>query len=148
MITAEGQHFICPLSIGYMLYQRVILAFRCLFLAEKRVLQDLICCPFAVNKCPFKRTYFSIISKECLVFGNIICCPFRMHCLALFSVPLDPKYTLIVVSLDSVTPTERLLSIRQKDIKSNNKTVRKESLRKGLSSLLIKSVMKGKLNPT
>ena len=108
----------------------------------------MICCPFAVNKCPFKRTYFSIISKECLVFGNIICCPFRMHCLALFSVPLDPKYTLIVVSLDSVTPTERLLSIRQKDIKSNNKTVRKESLRKGLSSLLIKSVMKGKLNPT
>ena len=48
----------------------------------------MICLPSAVNKCPFKRTYYSIFSKECLVFGNIICCPFRMKCLALYTVPL------------------------------------------------------------
>ena len=45
------------------------------FLPEKRVLQDLICCPSAVNKCLFKRTYYFISGKECLVFDNIICCP-------------------------------------------------------------------------
>ena len=54
MLTTEGQHFICPLDIGYLPYQRVILAFRGIFLTEKRVLSDMICCPSAVNKCPFK----------------------------------------------------------------------------------------------
>ena len=78
MLTSEGQHFICPLNMGYIPYQRVILDFRGMFLPKKRVLQDMICCPSAVNKCPFKRTYYSIFGKECFVFGNIICCPFRM----------------------------------------------------------------------
>ena len=49
MLTAEGQHFICPLNMGCIPYWRVILAFRGLFLPEKRVLQDMICCPSAVN---------------------------------------------------------------------------------------------------
>ena len=50
----------------------------------------MICCPSAVIKCPFKRTYYFIFGKECLVFGNIICCPFRMYCLAPYTVPLGP----------------------------------------------------------
>jgi hypothetical protein len=90
MLTAEGQHLICSLNIKYILYKRVILAFRGLFLPEKRVVQDLKCCPFAVNKCPFKRTYYSIFVNECLVFGNIIFPPFRMYCLAPYTVPLSP----------------------------------------------------------
>ena len=90
MLTAEGQHFICPLNVGYIPYQRVILAFKGIFLPEKRVLQNMICRPSAVNKCPFKRTYYFIFGKECLVCGNIICCPFRMLCLAPYTVPLGP----------------------------------------------------------
>ena len=92
MLTAEGQHFICPLNMGYIPYQRVILAFRGIFLPEKRVLQDMICCPSAVNKCPFKRTYYFIFGKECLVFDHIICCPFRMYCLAPYTVILGPTW--------------------------------------------------------
>ena len=85
--TAEGQYFICPPNIGYIPYYRVILAFRGIFLPEKRVLQDMICCPSAVNKCPFKRTYYSIFGKECLVFGYIICSPFKCNvCLLLLSL--------------------------------------------------------------
>ena len=60
MLTAKGQHFICPNNMGYIRYYRVILAFRGLFLLEKRVLQDMICCPFSVIKYPFKRIYYSI----------------------------------------------------------------------------------------
>ena len=77
--------------MGYIPYQWVILAFRGIFLPEKRVLQDMICCPSAVNECPFERTYYSIFGKECFVFGNIICCPFRMKCLAPYTVPLGPR---------------------------------------------------------
>ena len=90
MLTAEGQHLICSLNMEYILYKRVILAFRGLFLPEKRVLQDMICCPSADNKCPFKRIYYYIFGKECLVFGNIICCSFRMYCLAPYNVPPGP----------------------------------------------------------
>ena len=54
MLTAEGQHLLCSLNMEYIPYKRVILAFRGLFLSEKRVVQDLKCCPFAVNKCPLK----------------------------------------------------------------------------------------------
>ena len=76
--------------MGYIFHLRVILAFRGLFLREKKVLQDMICCFSAVTKCPSKRTFNSIFSKECLVFGNIICCPFKMHCLVPYIVPLGP----------------------------------------------------------
>ena len=62
-----------------------------MFLPEKRVLQDMIRCPSAVNKCPFKITYYSILGKECFIFGNIISCPFRMKCLTPYTVPLGPK---------------------------------------------------------
>ena len=41
-------------------------------------MQDMICCPSAVKKCLFKRAYYSILGKECFVFGNIIFFPFRM----------------------------------------------------------------------
>ena len=51
----------------------------------------MICCPSAVNKCPFKRKCYSIFSKECLVFGNNIPCPFKNYCLAPCSVPLGPS---------------------------------------------------------
>ena len=51
----------------------------------------MICCSSAVNKCPFKGTYYSILGKECLLFGNITCCPFRMYCLAPFTVPQGPS---------------------------------------------------------
>ena len=78
-------------------YQGVILAFEGIFCPEKRVLQDMICCPSAVNKYSFKRTYYSIFGKECFFFGNIICCPFRMECLAPYTVPLGP--TLIISKL-------------------------------------------------
>ena len=61
-----------------------------IFLPEKRVLQDIKSCPSAVNKCPFKRTYYFIFCKECFIFGYIICCPFRMKCLAPYTVPLGP----------------------------------------------------------
>ena len=54
----------------------------------------MICCPSAVNKCPFKRNYYSIFGKECLVYGNIMCCPFRMYCLAPYTVPLGPTKTV------------------------------------------------------
>ena len=54
----------------------------------------MICCPSAVNKCPFKRNYYSIFGKECLVYGNIMCCPFRMYCLAPYTVPLGPNKTV------------------------------------------------------
>ena len=54
------------------LYQQVILSFMGLSLPEKRLLQDMICCPSAVNKCHFKRTYDSIFGKEYMVFANII----------------------------------------------------------------------------
>ena len=91
MLTAEGQHFICPLNMGYIPYKRVILSSRGIFLPEKRVLQDMISCPSAVNKCPFRRTYYSIFGKECFIFGYIICCPFRMKCLAPYTVPLGPS---------------------------------------------------------
>ena len=94
MLSAEGQHFICPLNVGYILYQGVILAFRGLILPGKTVLQDMIYCPFAVNKCPFKRPYYSIFGRECLVFGNFICCPFRMYCLDPYTVPLGPNNQL------------------------------------------------------
>ena len=57
-----------------------LLAFRGIFLPEKRVLQDVICCPSVVNKCPFKRTYYSIFGKECLIFVINIRCPFRINC--------------------------------------------------------------------
>ena len=50
MLTAEGQHLICPPNMGYILYYRVILAFRVFFLPEKRVLQEMICFPYDVNK--------------------------------------------------------------------------------------------------
>ena len=79
MVTAEGQHLICSLNIKYILYKRVILAFRGLFLPEKRVVQDLKCCPFAVNKCPFKRTYYFIFGKYCLVFGKEYVAPFQVY---------------------------------------------------------------------
>ena len=92
ILTGEGQHFIYPLNMGYIQYYRVILAFRGYFLSEKRELQDIICCPSALNKCPFKRIYSSIFGKECLVFGNTICCLFRMYCLAFYTVPLGPSY--------------------------------------------------------
>ena len=88
MLTGEGQRFICPLNLGNIVYQRVILAFRGLFLQEKMVLQAMTCCPSTVNKCPFQRTYLFIFCKECLVFGYIICCPLSMQCLALYTVPL------------------------------------------------------------
>ena len=52
----------------------------------------MICCPSAVNKCPFKRTYYSIFGKECFIFGYIICCPFKMKCLAPYTVPLGPNH--------------------------------------------------------
>ena len=68
LLTAEGQHFICPLSVGYILISEL--------------LQDMTSCPSAVNKYPFKGTNYSIFVKECLVFGNIICCPFIMYWLA------------------------------------------------------------------
>ena len=64
MLPAEGQHFICPLNVGYILYYGVSLAIRGLFLPEKKVLQDMKCCPSAVNKCPFKRIYYSIFGKK------------------------------------------------------------------------------------
>ena len=76
------------------LYYRVILAFKGIFLPEKSILQDKICCPSAVNKFSFKRTYYSIFGKECLIFGNIICCPFIMQCLAPYTVPLGPRQLL------------------------------------------------------
>ena len=97
MLTAEGQHFTCLLHIGYIPYKRVILSSRGIFLPEKRVLQDMICCPSAVNKCPLKRTYHSIFGKECFIFGYIICCSFRMKCLAPYTVPLGPSYVLHVM---------------------------------------------------
>ena len=90
MLTAQGQHYIFPPNMAYMPYERVILGFSSIYLPEKRVFQDMICCPSAVNKCPFKRTYYAIFGNECLVFGNIICCPFRMKCLAPYTVPLGP----------------------------------------------------------
>ena len=100
MLTAEGQLFICPLiNRGYILQQRVILALNGIFLSQKRVLQDMICGPSAVNKCPFKRTYYSIISKECLVFGNVMCCPFRMHCLAPDTVPMGPIFHIYLIKM-------------------------------------------------
>ena len=99
MLTAEGQHFIFPLNMGYIPYYRVILCFRGIFLPEKRVLQDMICCPSPGNKCPFKRTYYSIFGKECLVFGNIICCPFRMKCLAPYTVPLSPNCIICIICI-------------------------------------------------
>ena len=37
----------------------------------------MICCPSAVNKCHFMRTYYSIFGKGCFVFGSIIYCPFK-----------------------------------------------------------------------
>ena len=52
----------------------------------------MICCPSAVHKWPFKRTYYSIFGKECLVVGSIICRPLRMYCLAPYTVPLGPFY--------------------------------------------------------
>ena len=51
----------------------------------------MICCPSAGNKCPFKKTYYFICGKECLVFSNIICCPLRMTFLATYTVPLGPN---------------------------------------------------------
>ena len=84
MVTAEGQHFICPLNMRYIMFYRVIQAFRGLILTEKRVLQDIICCPSDVNKCPFKRTYHSIFCNECLVLSNIICCP--LECVVLLLI--------------------------------------------------------------
>ena len=96
MLTADGQHFICPLNIGYILYQRVILDFRGLFLPERRVLQDMMGCPSAVNKCPFKRTYYNMFGKECFIFGNIICCTCRMYCLAPYTVPLGPTQIIVL----------------------------------------------------
>ena len=92
MLAAEGQHFICPLNMGYIHYKRVILSFRGIFLPEKRVLQDMICCPSALNKFPFKRTYYSIFGKECFIIGYVICCPFRMKCLAPYTVPMGPTF--------------------------------------------------------
>ena len=56
----------------------------------------MICCPSAVNKCPFKRTYYSIFGKECFIFGYIICCPFRMKWLAPYTVPLGPNLCRLV----------------------------------------------------
>ena len=96
MLTAEEQHFICPLNMGYIPYQRVIIAFKGIFLPEKRVLQDMICCPYAVNECPFKRTFYLIFGKECLVFGNFICCLFRIKCLAPYTVPLGPMPAVLL----------------------------------------------------
>ena len=94
MSTTEGQHFICPLKMEYISYYQGTLTFKGIFLPEKRVLQDMICCPSAVNKCSFKRTYYSIFGKECLLCGNIICCPFRMYCLAPYTVPLGLKWNV------------------------------------------------------
>ena len=41
MWTAGWEHFICPSNMGYMLYLGVFLAFKGLFLPERRVLQPL-----------------------------------------------------------------------------------------------------------
>ena len=87
MLTAEGQHFICPLNMGYIPYKPVILAFRGMFLPEKRVLQDMICCPSAVNKCPFKRTYNSIFGKNAL------------YLVISYAVPLECNVWLLILSL-------------------------------------------------
>ena len=42
MLTAKGQHFICPFNVGYILYQQVILASRVFFFPEKRVIPRLL----------------------------------------------------------------------------------------------------------
>ena len=97
--------------MGYILYLRVILAFRGLFLPEKRLIPDMICCPSAVNKCPFKRAYYFIFGKKCLVFGNIICYPFRMYCLAPYTVPLGPK-GLLLTGLTRLVLRDLGLSLR------------------------------------
>ena len=82
MLTAEGQHFICPLNMGYVPYQRVILAFRGMFLPEKRVLQDMICCPSAVNKCPFKGMVRNVL-----------------YLVISYAVPLECNVWLLILSL-------------------------------------------------
>ena len=113
MLTAEGQHFICPLNMGYIPYQRVILAFKGIFLPEKRVLQDMICCPSAVNKCPFKRTYYFIFGNDYLVFGNIICCPFRMYCLAPYTVPLGPTLWLRCIVCETCSKASMTMKLHK-----------------------------------
>ena len=39
----------------------------------------MICCPSALNKFPFNKSYYSIFGKKCLLFGNIICYPFKCN---------------------------------------------------------------------
>ena len=85
--------------MGYILYYRVMLVLRGLFLPEKRVLHDMICCPSAITKYPFKRTLYSIFGKECLVFGNTICCPFSMYWLAPYTVSLGPISLIIILNI-------------------------------------------------
>ena len=67
----------------------------------------MICCPSAVNKCPFKRTYYYVFGKECLVFGSIICCSFRMKCLAPYTVPLGPNTALFCYQIK--TPIDKIV---------------------------------------
>ena len=68
----------------------------------------MICCPSAVNKCPFKRTYYSMFGNECFIFGSFICCSFRIKCLAPYTVPLGPtSRTSIVIKYMGREQTHR-----------------------------------------
>ena len=88
MLIADGQHFICPLNMGYILYQRVILAFRCLFLPDKRVLHYMICGPSA-----------------CVLGWLLAFCPNDLAIIHSYGRPVMPSWWDFMLGLDGYMTT-------------------------------------------